>query len=56
MVHPDAQVLDAAVTFSEGLIHLDKADVPRARESFQQALAANPQLDAAREALASLDI
>jgi TolB-like protein len=56
VAHPDAQVLGAAVTFSEGLIHLDRSDVPRARESFQQALAANPQLDAAREALATLDI
>ena len=56
MVAPDAQTLEAAVAFSEGLIHLDRSDVPRARESFQQALAADPQLDAARQALGTLDI
>lgn len=56
VVHPDTEVLQSAMSFSEGLIHLDRSDVPRARESFQQALAANPHLDAAREALATLDI
>ncbi len=56
VVAPDAQTLEAAVAFSEGLIHLDRSDVPRARESFQQALAADPQLDAARQALGTLDI
>ncbi len=56
VVAPDARTLDAAVSFSEGLIFLDRSDVPRARESFQQALAADPALDAARQALTSLDI
>lgn len=56
VVAPDAASLDAAVAFSEGLIFLDRSDVPRARESFQQALAADPALEAAREALGSLDI
>ncbi len=56
VARPDAQALDAAVAFSEGLIYLDRSDVPRAREAFQQALATDPNLDAAQEALASLDI
>ena len=56
VVHPDAQELEAAVAFSEGLIFMDRSDAPRAREAFQQALASNPALSAAREALAGLEI
>jgi TolB-like protein len=56
VVVPDPRALEAAVAFSEGLIFLDRSDVPRAREAFQQAVAANPALDAAQQALASLEI
>ncbi len=56
IVAPDPRALEAAVAFSEGLIFLDGSDVPRAREAFQQAVAANPKLDAAQRALASLEI
>ena len=56
MVKPDAKVLDAAVSFSEGLIYLDRDDVSRARESFEQAVASNPDLDAAKQALAAIEI
>lgn len=56
VVAPDPRALEAAVAFSEGLIFLDRSDVPRAREAFQQAVAANPALDAAQQALASLEI
>jgi TolB-like protein len=56
IVAPDAQELAAAVSFSEGLIYLDKKDVPRAREAFESAVAANPNLDAAKTELASLEI
>jgi len=56
VVQPDAGELEAAVAFSEGLIFMDRSDLPRAREAFQQALATNPDLTAAQEALASLEI
>ena len=56
VVKPDAKVLDAALAFSEGLIFLDRDDVSRARESFEQAVASNPDLDAAKEALAAIEI
>lgn len=56
IVAPDAQALAAAVSFSEGLIYLDKKDLPRAREAFESAVAANPNLDAAKNELASLEI
>lgn len=56
VVAPDDEQLDAALAFSEGLIHLDKKDVARAREAFQRSVAADPQLDAAREELARLGL
>lgn len=56
VVYPDAKELEAAVNFSEGLIYLDRSDLPRAREAFQQALASNPALTVAQEALAGLEI
>lgn len=56
VVAPDPRAIEAAVAFSEGLIFLDRSDVPRAREAFQQAVTANPDLDAAQQALASLEI
>ena len=56
VVAPDPKAIEAAVAFSEGLIFLDRSDVPRAREAFEQAVAASPQLEAAKQALASLEI
>jgi hypothetical protein len=56
VVKPDPQALDAAIAFSEGLIHLDEHDVPRAREAFARAVAADPALDDAKAALAKLDL
>lgn len=56
VVAPDAKALDAAIAFSEGLILLDGKDVPRAREAFERAVAADPRLDDARDALAALDL
>ncbi len=56
VVAEDADVIGAAVQYSEGLIYLDQKDLPRAREAFQQALTSNPQLEAARAELAALDI
>jgi len=56
LVQPDAQALQAAIAFSDGLIALDRKDVGRARESFQQALEANPDLELARAELAQLDL
>jgi TolB-like protein len=52
----DPEALEAAVAYSEGLIHLDRREVTRARESFEKALAANPDLQAARDELKGLDI
>lgn len=53
---PDPEALQAAVQFSQGLIHLDRKELARAREAFQSALVADPRLDDARTALASLDL
>lgn len=53
---PDAAALDAALAYSEGLIFLDSRDVPRAREAFEKAVAADPRLADARVHLASLDL
>jgi TolB-like protein len=50
------QPLDAALKFSDGLLALDQHELPRARASFQAALAADPRLDAAKAQLASLDL
>ena len=56
VVAEDADVIGAAVQYSEGLIYLDQKDLPRAREAFQAALTSNPQLEAAKAELAALDI
>ncbi len=56
VIAPDPKAIEAAVAFSEGLIFLDRSDVPRAREAFEQAVAASPQLEAAKHALSSLEI
>jgi TolB-like protein len=53
---PDPEALDAAVAFSEGLIYLDKKDVTRARESFEKAVAADPNLHAAQAELTAMEI
>ncbi|MDP2314051.1 MAG: CsgG/HfaB family protein [Pseudomonadota bacterium] len=50
------QPLDAALKFSDGLIALDQHELPRARESFQAAIAADPRMDAARAQLASMEL
>lgn len=46
----------AAVAYSEGLIFLDNKDVARAREAFETAISSDPELDAAKMALASLEL
>ena len=53
---PDPKALEAAVAFSEGLIFMDSGSKPKARESFQAALAAKPDLVDAKIALAKLEI
>lgn len=56
VVAPDAEALAAAVAFSDGLIFMDAGDAPKARESFEKAIAASPALDDARLALAKLTL
>lgn len=56
LAEPDPDALDAALAFSEGLIFLDGKDAPRAREAFEKAIAADPDLQPAKDALAALDI
>ena len=57
VVAPDADELAGALAFSQGLIHADKKDAPQAREAFEQAVAANPELEErAKEQLAALEI
>ena len=51
-----AKPFEAAMALSEGLIALDNHELPRARESFQRAIAADARMDAARQQLAALDI
>ncbi|MES2643112.1 MAG: CsgG/HfaB family protein [Myxococcota bacterium] len=52
-----AQPLDAALKFSDGLIALDQHELPRARESFQAAIAADPRMEAAaRVQLAGMEL
>jgi hypothetical protein len=51
-----APPLDAALKFSDGLIALDQHELPRARASFEAAIAADPRLDAAKAQLASMDL
>ncbi|HJN78204.1 MAG TPA: CHASE2 domain-containing protein [Myxococcota bacterium] len=46
----------SALAFSEGLIFLDDKDAPRAREAFEKAVAADPNLQPAKDALAALEI
>ncbi|MCP4810167.1 MAG: hypothetical protein GY884_32925 [Proteobacteria bacterium] len=56
LAEPDPEALEAAVAFSEGLIFMDGKDAPRAREAFQKAIDADPNLKPAQDALAALDL
>ncbi len=56
VVTTERHTLDAAVAYSEGLIHLDQRDLPRAREAFEKAVAADPQLEAARAELSQMTL
>lgn len=56
LVQHDADTVQAAVAYSEGLIFLDQKDTTRAREAFEKALVADPKLAAARTELAALDL
>lgn len=51
-----AKPLDAVLALSEGLIALDNHELPRARESFERALLADPRLDDAQAQLAALKL
>ncbi len=53
---PDVRVIEAAVAYSDGLMALDRKDVGRAREAFEAAVAANPDLELAKAELAALEI
>lgn len=56
VVAPDREALQAAIAYSEGLIHLDGSDVTRAREAFERAVTQDPRLEDARTQLAALDL
>ena len=56
IVAPESGELAAALRFSEGLLHLDEKDLPRAREAFEAALGVDPSLDAARTELERLSL
>ena len=56
VVQYDADTVQAAVAYSEGLIFLDQKDTTRAREAFEKALVSDPKLAAARTELAALDL
>ncbi len=56
VVAPDAHTLAAAVSYSEGLISLDRKEVDRAREHFQAALASDPALTVAKAELEALKL
>lgn len=56
VVAPASGELAAALRFSEGLLHLDEKDLPRAREAFEAALGVDPSLDAARTELERLSL
>ena len=51
-----ARPLEAVMALSEGLIALDNHELPRARESFQKAVAADPRLVEAKSQLASMEL
>lgn len=56
LVATNPQAVDAALDFSQGLIALDKKELPRARESFEAALAKAPDFEDAQAALAGMEI
>lgn len=53
---PTARPLDAAMALSEGLIAMDSQELPRARASFEAALAADARLVEAKALLATLEL
>ena len=53
---PDPKAIEAAMAFSDGLIFMDAGDKPKARESFEKAIAASDKLEDAKTALASLTL
>jgi TolB-like protein len=56
VVPPDTRALDAAMAFSNGLISLDQKDLARARASFEEAVADDPRLEAAKAQLAAMSL
>ena len=53
---PDPKAIEAAMAFSDGLIFMDAGDEPKARESFEKAIAASDKLEDAKQALAQLSL
>jgi TolB-like protein len=53
---PDPKAIEAAMAFSDGLIFMDAGDEPKARESFEKAIAASDALEDAKTALAKLSL
>jgi TolB-like protein len=49
-----AHPLEAVMALSDGLVALDQHELPRARESFQKAIVADPRLDEAKAQLAAM--
>jgi TolB-like protein len=56
LVAPNPRAQEAVLHFSEGIMAMDRKDATRARESFQRALDADPNLTDAKAALAALDL
>lgn len=56
VVAPEKGELAAALRFSEGLLHLDDRDLPRAKEAFEAALGVDPSLVDARAELERLSL
>ncbi len=52
---PGERSMEATLAWSEGLVALDRKDVVRARESFERALAADPDFELAKAQLAALE-
>lgn len=50
------QRLDAALRYSEGLLALDRRELTQARESFEVALAGDPEFELAQKALEALSL
>ena len=52
----DGDTVQAALSYSEGLIFLDKKETARAREAFEKAVAEDPALEDAKAQLAALEL